>query len=246
MALLAALLDAMPTPDWSDSAHDGILAACLACDDWRGWTVAASAVLDEEERARVRRKRRPEDRETTTLAYACHRLLLSSVLRCAPEHVPLYRDELGCPRLRGGVLWTSLSHADGLVALAVSAVGPVGVDIERSGRASVMPEIADRIVHPDERAALPQQPGQSRNEALLALWVRKEALLKAAGIGLGREMNTFAAPAGVLLRLPGDSTTEVGGQDMQARMLDGGGHAVAAIAGPAGTAVSSAWLQPPG
>jgi 4'-phosphopantetheinyl transferase len=245
MAFIAALHDAMPTPDWSDSARDGVLAACLACDDWKDWIVAASSVLGEQEVERVRRKRRPRDREATTFAYACHRLLLSNVLGCAPQRVPLYRDDLGCPRLRGGRLWTSLSHADGLVAIAVSAVGPVGIDIESIGRAGAMPEIIGRIVHPDEQAGLPPEPGQGRNEALLALWVRKEALLKAAGIGLAREMNSFVAPAGVVLRLPEDASPAVAPVGLLIRMLDGAGRAVAAIAGPAGKAVASAWLQPP-
>lgn len=242
----AALRDAMPTPDWSDSGRDGILAACLSLEDWRHWLAAAATVVDDNEGARARRKRRAEDRDTVLFAYACHRLLLASVLGCAPARVPLYRDERGCPRLRHGRLWTSLSHADGLVAVAVSAAGPVGIDIESRQRAEVMPEIVGRVVHPDEQAGLPAPPGPDRNEALLALWVRKEALLKAAGIGLTREMNSFVAPDRVVLRLPRDPGATAAPVDMEIRMLGGADRGVVAIAGPAGVPVTSAWLEAPG
>ena len=60
-----------------------------------------------------------------------------------------------------------------------------------------------RKVLRDELAALANLSDDARGRALLDLWVRKEALLKAAGIGLECEMETFPAPTGVPLPLNG-------------------------------------------
>src|SRR5690606_28306987 len=48
-------------------------------------------------------------------------------------------------------------------------------------------------------------PEGDREPALLRLWTRKEALLKAAGLGLRQAPSGFAAPAGSPVRLPGDA-----------------------------------------
>src|SRR5690606_17107098 len=124
-------------------------------------------------------RRRPVDRDLATLAYAFHRLLLSAVLECAPADVPLGRDGRGGPVVAGVPVLTSLSHAEGLVAIAASRTGPVGIDIEPASRTADMVEIAGRVCHPRELAALEALPRPERERELLSLWVRKEALLKA-------------------------------------------------------------------
>lgn len=238
MDLQAAFIDAMPSPAWPLAARRGILVAFVATDAWPARVPEAMALLSAEERGRVQRKRRERDRETTALAYACHRLLLSQVLGCTPGEVPLGRDRLGCPTLRGESIRTSLSHADGLIALAVAGSGPVGVDIESADRAADMPEIAVRVCHPDEFDALAGLPEPERARALLSLWVRKEALLKAAGIGMAVGMDGFLAPVGKMLALPGG----IAGAAML-RVFDDGDGCLAAVAGlPLG--VESAWLSP--
>lgn len=238
MDLQAAFTDAMPSPAWPLAARRDILVAFVATDAWAERLPEAMALLSAEERERVQRKRRDRDRETTALAYACHRLLLSGVLECPPREVPLGRDGLGCPTLHGQAIRTSLSHADGLIALAVAGGGPVGIDIEPAGRAADMPEIAARVCHPDELDALAGLPDPERARALLSLWVRKEALLKAAGIGMAVDMEAFRAPAGRMLPLPGG----VAGAAML-RVFDDAERCLAAVAGPAG-AIASAWLSP--
>lgn len=241
MDLHTAFLDAMPSPAWPLAARRGTLVAFMAMDAWPGRMPEAAALLSAEESDRVQRKRRTSDRETTALAYACHRMLLSAVLECTPGDVPLGRDALGCPTLRGETVRTSLSHADGLIALAVSCNGPVGVDIEPAGRAADMPEIAARVCHPEELEALSGLPGLSDSglaRALLSLWVRKEALLKAAGIGMAVDMDAFQAPVGRMLPLPGG----IAGTAM-IRLFDDGDRCLAAVAGPPGE-IASTWLSP--
>lgn len=219
------------------AASAGIFAGLFSFHDWQPWLADAYALLDEPERQRVERRRIPADRDRLALAYALHRLLVSRALGRDARDVTIARDAMGCPRLPDGNLATSLSHADGCIAAAVSMAGAVGVDVEPATRAAVMPEIAERICHPDETASIDALAGPRRNEALLALWVRKEAFLKAAGIGLQREMSAFTAPDEAQLALPDGVMAHI-------RMLDSGPHWIAAIAGMPHAAIACAWLRP--
>lgn len=215
-----------------------IIVALMQVDHWRGSLAAAQALLSEVESERVQRRRIAADRDALALAYALHRLLLGAVFDCDPMQVPLDRDERGCPRLAGNLGYTSLSHADGLIALAATTAGPVGVDIEGSNRAAVMTEIAQYVCHPSETLEMASLSAASRGLALLRLWVRKEAVLKAAGVGLAVPMDTFAASQ--------DRATlrGVGFDAIRVRMLEVGEHCVAAVAGPRGVGIDCRWLHP--
>ncbi len=235
--LREAFESALKESGWSATADACVLVGLFDLDDWLPWLAGAYAMLDAQEQQRVQRRRAVVDRDQLALSYALHRLLLGKVLDCDPAEVPIGRDAAGCPCLPGGTLCTSLSHADRRVlSLAITATGRVGVDIESSHRASVMPELAERVCHPHEMAELRLLAEPARSEALLALWVRKEAYLKAAGIGLQREMGTFAAPRDALLELPGGEMTRV-------RMLEAGPHWVAAVAGAPEVPIASRWLR---
>jgi 4'-phosphopantetheinyl transferase len=236
-AMVSAFGQSLPARDWNPATTGHVFVALFDLRDWRRWVVDAHAMLDADERQRVERRRSAAQRDRLALAYALHRLLLAHALGCEADDVPVTRDAAGCPRVPGTVLSTSLSHADGAVALAVSASGAVGIDIEWSARAAVMPEIADRICHPSDRAEMCGMPWAEWNEALLSLWVRKEAFLKAAGVGLQQEMKSFAASRNATLPLPGGGTSRL-------RMLDAGPHWVAAVAAPPTAPVQLSWLRP--
>ena len=240
MDLRAAFRMALPEPGWPRSSPAQVQVALFALPEWFPWLADATALLDAADLERVQRRRNARDRHELTVAYALHRLLLGARMRADAVAVPLERDALGCPRLRDTPLATSLSHAEQGLALAVTAAGPVGVDIERADRASVMPEIAPRVTHPTEVGALEDLPAADRGRRLLELWVRKEALLKAAGVGMAREMETFVAPADepVVLSPPEPQMTQL-------QMLDIGKEWVGAVAAPPGMSVECLWLHPP-
>lgn len=141
--------------------------------------------------------------------------------------------------LQGLAADTSLSHAEGFVAVALSLHGPVGVDVEPASRVGMMREIADRICHPDERARIAAHSEGERGMGLLELWVRKEAFLKAAGVGLGREMDTFVLPEGEALALhPGEA------EEVTADVLSLGPGVVCAVARRPDVACVAGWARP--
>jgi 4'-phosphopantetheinyl transferase len=220
------------------SSSGRIVVGLFDATDWLDWLPEATLLLHGSERARVARLRNAALRDTRIQAYALHRLLLGQVLGVDPTRVRLYRDSLGCPRVVGDQVWTSLSHADHAIAVAVSVDGPVGIDIELKQRCHAMADIAERVCHPDELARVAGWPHQDTDVDLLELWVAKEALLKAAGIGLELEMDRFAIDAAQDCKALGRA------RHLPVRLLDVGDEWVAAVAGAPGARLFGGWIDP--
>jgi 4'-phosphopantetheinyl transferase len=91
-------------------------------------------------------------------------------------------DEHGRPHFAGRTeLAVSLASSDGVTAVAVTRGAPVGVDVEHVAE-DRFARIGSVLLHPDEHAA-----GAAE---LARTWVRKEALLKALGLGLATDPRT--------------------------------------------------------
>jgi 4'-phosphopantetheinyl transferase len=87
----------------------------------------------------------------------------------------------GKPQLVGHDLEFSLSHARGLVLVAVSTE-PVGVDIEPHRPGVWDPRATKLVLTPEEMKAVWRAADPDR--AFLTLWTRKEAYAKVSGEGL--------------------------------------------------------------
>lgn len=236
---------AMPdAPDLRPSRARSCVVAFAELEAWQSWLDEAWTLLDPAERTRVLHRRLPADREALTMAYALHRMVLAGVLGISAADVPLSRDERGCPCLPGMALHTSLSHAEGVAAFAVCAMGPVGIDIEPSLRASELPQVSTSVCHASEARQLAGLRESLYGRELLALWVRKEALLKAEGIGLEREMTSFVAADGAVLPLTASSADNAG--PVRLSMLEIGARWTAAVAAPVDAVIEGVWLRPVG
>lgn len=241
-----AIGGAMPeAPDLRPSRARSCVVALAELETWQSWHDEAWALLDPAERSRVLHRRHASDREALTIAYALHRVVLAGVLGIAPAQVPLARDERGCPCLPGLSLHTSLSHAEGVAAFAVCAMGPVGIDIEPSQRASELPQVSTSVCHEVEARQLAGMREPAYGRELLALWVRKEALLKAEGIGLEREMTSFVAADGAVVPLTHPAADRSGGP-VRLSMLEIGARWTAAVAAPVDAVIEGVWLRPLG
>lgn len=154
----------------------------------------------------MQRFRQQADRDRFLVAWSMARRVLGEVTRSDPRALAFDRrcdhcddPHHGKPKLVGGGPDFSLSHAGDRVILAVTDTGRVGVDVEAVARH--IDELAPMILAPDEVAV--------SGVDLLRVWVRKEALIKASGHGLARQMSSFdlgALPAGESVRdLPADA-----------------------------------------
>lgn len=250
-ALSALVGDALQQAAPVASRAQAALAAWTDIDAWRPWRSAAAAFVDDAQLARAATLRQRDEQERRLLTYALHRLVVAHWLQRPPWPLEIGRDVRGCPRLPGGVASTSLSHAGAFSAFAVCPSAPVGIDLEvRPSRVDLV-ALAHRIAHPGDLAEIDAGGIDGRQQRLLALWVRKEACLKAAGVGLTHPMEAFAAgldghvvlPA--LVRPGHVPPVQVQPLHVQLRMLPSPPAWVGAVALPLGVEVRMIPLLPP-
>jgi len=83
----------------------------------------------------------------------------------------------------------NLAHSQGLGVLAVTRVGPVGVDIEQVREFPELSELVGHFFSTREATEFSTLPREKQTAAFFTLWTRKEALLKAIGEGIGESLN---------------------------------------------------------
>jgi 4'-phosphopantetheinyl transferase len=107
------------------------------------------------------------------------------VLGSDPSQLTVTRDASGQPVLRAeaGQVWVSLSYGPGVLAVAASLAGPVGIDLEGPAGREVG-RLAERWFDAEEASWLRERPEAEQSTAFLLLWTAKEALGKALGTGL--------------------------------------------------------------
>jgi len=159
-------------------------------DDVSGWR----AVLDDAERARVDSIAHARNRVEYIAAHALTRRLLSETIGEAPAAFHYQAGAKGKPLAliegRPAGLQFNLSHTNGLVAIAVSRLGEVGVDAEAIDR-HVNLAVADRYFFGAESRWLANLAPAVRAEGFLRLWTLKEAYIKATGRGLSQPLDEF-------------------------------------------------------
>lgn len=86
----------------------------------------------------------------------------------------------------------NLSHAGGLALIAVGGSLPLGVDVEEQKPVPEMEGVAETHFADDERRALFALPEAEQLAAFYRIWTRKEAYVKATGIGIGPMLARFS------------------------------------------------------
>jgi 4'-phosphopantetheinyl transferase len=86
----------------------------------------------------------------------------------------------------------NVSHTDGLIVLAVSRCGDVGVDVENMVTRDAALEIAPRFFAPTEAQALASLDAEEQRERFFEYWTFKESYIKARGMGLALPLDQFA------------------------------------------------------
>jgi 4'-phosphopantetheinyl transferase len=91
----------------------------------------------------------------------------------------------------------NLSRSGDRMAVACARCRPVGVDIEEVARNdSGLTELVERNFSAAEQAEWRDLLAEERRAAFFRGWARKEAYLKALGVGLSRPMGTFSVRLG--------------------------------------------------
>lgn len=161
---------------------------------------AELAVLSDAEKARSARLVRPGDRVVFIATHVAARRVLASYLGADPAAIRFGRTrccqcgstEHGRPRIEWPVtaLCHNLSGSGRHWLLAVAVGRPVGVDIESHRRIDIAQMSGACLTQP-ERAYLESQPAAAQLSVFFRCWTRKEAVLKACGVGLASPLSSL-------------------------------------------------------
>lgn len=170
-------------------------------------TAAARALLSADERARADRFIYDRHRRRYTVAQAHLRRVLGQLTGTRPEHIVFQFGKHGKPFLPDGPSFNQ-SHSEERIMIGVAAEGRLGIDIEEIREVRYMMAISDKNFGDDEAARMHAAPEHERQELFFRLWTRKEAFLKAVGVGLTHPLRSFSVDPspgaeGGLLRVEG-------------------------------------------
>lgn len=152
-------------------------------------------LLSPDEVARADRFHFEKDRQHYTAARSGMRSILSGYLGLRPQAVRFSYCKHGKPQLAGretgSSLQFNLSHSDKYAVLAVARHMHLGVDIEYMKPDVAVDEIASSFFSPLEYRTLLALPAEHRLSAFYRCWTRKEAYVKAKGLGLNLTLSSF-------------------------------------------------------
>jgi 4'-phosphopantetheinyl transferase len=176
---------------WTASLDDAAAAAAF---------VVGRTLLSEEELERAGRFRFDADRASFVASRVWLRVLLAERLGVAPTAIRLLTAAGGKPELAPPLpTWLrfsmSRSGSRGLYALARGA--EVGVDLEDCSRIVDVEAVGSMFFSLGERGVLSGLEGDTKQRGFYRIWTRKEAVLKAMGVGLDAPISLLDVTADV-------------------------------------------------
>lgn len=206
--------------------------------------------LSEDELRRAYRFRFPRDRARFIAARGILREILGRYLRTPPECVRFGYNAHGKPELLDAEERTrlrfNLSHAGGVALFAVASGREVGVDVETLREDFACAEVAAVFFSPREVETLTALPSHARTRAFFNCWTRKEAYVKARGMGLSLPLDCFdvSLAPGEPAALLATRGAEPDAAHWSLREIDVGTTHVAAVAAGGGDWRLRCWLRP--
>lgn len=154
------------------------------------------SLITSAERLRADEMSSVKARESFIASQSALRELLAAYTGTAPLELDFLRGPHGKPMLAGceNPVEFNLSHSGdwGLVAVARVAVG---VDVEQVRSRGISPNLKERFLTPGERELLELKAHEHGHTAFFIIWSRKEAYLKAAGLGLSAPFSRIDSSA---------------------------------------------------
>lgn len=166
-----------------------VAAEALPEEEWRG-------ILAADEVARAARFRFDRDRNRYRRGRTALRMLLGRYLEVPAAEIRFQYENHGKPEVahpnNARELRFNSSDSGGLVLIAVTSGTVVGIDVEQLRPMPDLVNIATRFFSAREVQALLAFKEEKRPEAFFACWTRKEAFLKATGVGLSYPLSAFS------------------------------------------------------
>ena len=143
--------------------------------------------ISDQDRTRASSFAKEKDRN---LFIAAH-FALDSILKDIFQIPPIVLvDQYGKPFIKDHPIQFNISHTENRVLLGFSQQA-IGIDIEKIIALPDLDLLIEYSMHPDEIYFLNVQEPLQKLQLFYRLWTKKEALVKAMGIGLGKELSSF-------------------------------------------------------
>jgi 4'-phosphopantetheinyl transferase len=149
------------------------------------------STLSADESRRAARFHFPADRDRYIAAHGCLRDILARYLGCEPAQLTFSTNKYGKPALIGHDLEFNLSHSGDFALVAVTQGRRTGVDVEGIRSEMEIERLASRFFSPREVSELAALPPEQRITGFFNCWTRKEAYIKARGLGLSLPLDSF-------------------------------------------------------
>jgi 4'-phosphopantetheinyl transferase len=152
------------------------------------------ARLSAEENARAEKFKFDKDRKRYILTHGLLRVILSLYADVAAEELTFTENRYGKPELvhpSGSNLTFNLSHSQERALIGIARGRQIGVDIEYVKNDFEWKEIVERFFSPREIQMINALAKNLQHRAFFTCWTRKEAYVKATGMGLSLPLKEF-------------------------------------------------------
>lgn len=149
------------------------------------------STLSADENDRAARFHFEADRNRYIAAHGVVRDILAYYLNRNPADLIFSVNQYGKPALEDHKLEFNLSHSKDFALVAVTQERNVGVDVERIRQGISSHVIAQQYFSKAEITELQSLPIDQRVSAFFTCWTRKEAYIKAQGLGLSLPLESF-------------------------------------------------------
>lgn len=169
-------------------SEEGIHVWVSRLDVAPGVSAVFGASLSEGEQMRAKQFRFRQHQSRFIAGRGLLRAIVSRYLQVEPARVEFKYNLHGKPELTrpfdGSGIHFNLAHSEDLALLAVTKIGPVGIDVERIRVNRDARELVNWFCSPRERELFENLAAHEKQLAFFNLWTRKEAFLKATGEGI--------------------------------------------------------------
>ncbi len=153
-------------------------------------------LLSTEEKERSERFKFYKHRKRFIASHGFTRSVLENYIDTPASEIIFKSNDKGKPaldkRTHNTNIHFNLSHSNNIALLAIVANHEIGIDVEYLDRKNDWKGIIKRFYTADEQAGILELPEDQQQNAFFQMWTRKEAYMKALGLGLYLSPNKFS------------------------------------------------------
>ena len=171
--------------------------------DINGWEKLTS-MLSDDEQAKASSFHFEKHKRRYTVGRSILRTLLGGYLNCSPTAINFTYNNYGKPSLKDNPteLQFNVSRTDEIMLCAFVLKSDIGIDIEAIKPNIDCISISQHVFSAQERNTLQGLEGKELNSAFFRIWSRKEAYIKARGVGLSHPLQKFSVSMDKTLPVP--------------------------------------------